>query len=107
MKQAQIQDADAVCIECREGITNPICPDCLAREMESWEPKMKSILLTPDFERDTYVGDGVRCIFCGRFMSICAHCYTRDIYDSVVEEYPEIAEEFIERFNFGLKEELM
>ena len=103
MNKAQIQDAQ--CIECREGITNPICPDCLAREMESWHPEMKSILLTPDTE-DTYVGEGVRCIFCGRLMSICAHCYSRDIYDYIVEAEPEMAEEFIDIFNFGLKEEL-
>lgn len=99
MKQAQIYDAQ--CIECREGITNPICPDCRATEIESWRPWLKHILPTPE----TYVGDGVRCMFCGKLMSICAHCYTKDIYNYLVEEEPEIAEEFMDIFDFGLREE--
>jgi hypothetical protein len=107
MKKAQIQDAQALCINCREGITHPICPDCLAREMESWHPEMKTILLTPDMDTDSYVGDGVRCLFCGKAMSICAHCYSMDVYDSLIEGQPALAEEFIERFDYGLKENLL
>lgn len=95
------QNEDAICIECREGITNPICPECLAKEMESWNEEMISILIRPE----TYVGDGVRCLFCGTPMTICAHCYSRDIYDSIEDD--QMAEEFMEVFNYGLKEELL
>ena len=101
MKKAQIPDAQ--CIECREGITNPICPDCLAKEIEAWKPWLKPILSAPG----TYVAEGVRCMFCGRLMSICAHCYTKDLYNYLVEQEPEIAEEFLEIFDFGIKEELI
>ena len=99
MKSAQI--LDALCIECREGITNPICPECLAKEIEEWKPWLKPILSAPD-----KVAEGVRCMFCGKLMSICAHCYTKDIYDYLIEEEPEIAEEFMDIFNFSIKEEL-
>jgi hypothetical protein len=40
-------------------------------------------------------------------MSICAHCYCRDVYEFLAEKKPEIAENFMERFNYGLKEEFM
>ena len=104
MKTAQIQNEDAVCVVCREGITNPICPDCLAMEIKNWNNSIN--LSRPDFG-NTLVGEGVRCIFCGKVMSICAHCYARDVYDSLIEEQPELGEEFIETFDFGLKRELL
>jgi len=101
MKQAQIKQEDAVCIVCREGITNPICPECLAKEAIYWKPELEDTLTTPT-SRGT-----VRCIFCGKGMDLCAHCYSMDIYDIIKEKYPELAEEFIRNFDFGLKEELL
>ncbi|MBW2982455.1 hypothetical protein KY343_06255 [Candidatus Woesearchaeota archaeon] len=99
MKNAQISDAK--CIICREGITNPICPECLAKEIKYWRPELETSLAMPE----TSTGS-VRCVFCGKGMNICAHCYSRDIYDLIKEEFPWLAEEFIERFDFGLREEL-
>ena len=100
MKQAQIQDENAICIVCQEGITNPICPECLAKEIKSWRPGLSKLLAEPSFgySMDT------ECMFCGKEMNICAHCYSRDIYDTLVEKEPEIAEEFKELF--GLRTEL-
>ena len=98
MKNAQIEDAK--CIICQEGITNPICPECLAKEIGYWKPELKTSLETP-------VSSGaVRCMFCGKGINICAHCYSRDVYNLVNEDFPWLAEEFIERFDFGLREEL-
>ena len=98
MKNAQILDAN--CIICQEGITNPICPECLAKEIEYWRPELKTSLAMPGS------WGKVRCMFCGKGMNICAHCYSKDIYDLIKEEFPWLAEEFIEKFDFGLKEEL-
>ena len=102
MENAQIRNEDAKCIICQEVITNPICPECLAREIESWEPRVKSILLRPEIE----VEQGVKCIFCGKWMNICAHCYSKDIYDSLAERDAGLAERFRELFNFGLRKEI-
>jgi len=99
MNQAQIQDEDAVCIVCREGITNPICPECLAKEMRYWKPGIG--LATPAHVD----GTGVTCMFCGTEFSICAHCYSRDIYEHIRDQYPDLAQEFLDMF--GLKEELL
>ncbi|MBW2965878.1 hypothetical protein KY342_02110, partial [Candidatus Woesearchaeota archaeon] len=65
-----------------------------------WRPELKTSLATP-------ISSGaVRCMFCGKGMSICAHCYSRDVYDLIKEDFPWLAEEFIERFDFGLRKEL-
>ena len=98
MKKAQVQKEDAQCINCREGITNPICPACLAKEIKNWRKDM-NLASAPDMDY------GVDCILCSRKMSICAHCYCKDVYFDLLEEQPELADEFIETFNFGLKEE--
>jgi hypothetical protein len=99
MENAQIFDAN--CIICREGITNPICPECLAKEIGHWRPELKSSMATPASTGYS------RCMICGKGMSICAHCYSRDIYELIKEEFPWLAEEFIERFDFGLREEML
>jgi hypothetical protein len=101
VKNAQIQNENAICIVCREGITNPICPECLAREIKHWKPGLSRILAKPAYG---YTMD-TKCMFCGKDMSICAHCYCRDVYDILIEEAPEAAEEF--RDLFGMREGLL
>ena len=101
MKQAQISKEQAQCIECGEGITNPVCPDCIKQEIISWHPELGKTLVTPTFD------SGVNCMFCGRNMSICAHCYSRDVYQYLITENTVLAEEFLETFDYGLKEEFL
>lgn len=104
MKKAQVLEAQNVCVVCEEGITNPICPECLAREIKSWNAKIWNTV--PMVYGDEFIDGGVRCLFCGKSMSICAHCYSREVYDSLTESGLEIAEEFMETFNYGLREEV-
>ena len=99
MEEAQILDAQ--CIVCNEGITNPICTDCLREQMIEWKPEIKEFLSTVDYEGI------VKCLFCSKGMSICAHCYSRDVYLWLSRSQPEIAEQFIHIFNYGLKEEFL
>ncbi|MBR9691972.1 hypothetical protein GOV06_04240 [Candidatus Woesearchaeota archaeon] len=105
MKQAQIQNEDALCIVCREAITNPLCPECLAKEVGEWLryriPSLAGEFTWPRYET------GVKCIKCGSHMGICAHCYLKDIYDSMWEITPMLAAEFLETFDFGLRRELL
>jgi hypothetical protein len=97
MKNAQMQDDDALCIVCREGITNPICPECMAEQVRGWHPDIGPYLAVPA------ATGTVRCLFCGKRMSICAHCYASDIEDLVGGKRPKLAEEF--REIFGLRKE--
>jgi hypothetical protein len=99
MKNAQIQDAK--CIICQEGITNPLCPACLAKEIKVWLREIKPEIMESVVEPVTN-SHGIRCFSCGKGMSICAHCYSNDFYNYLKEEYPELAEEFLEHFNFDI-----
>ena len=101
MKKAQIPNENAICVVCREGITNPICPECLAKEIKHWRPELSRLITKQAYGYTTEA----KCMFCGEWMSICAHCYCRDIYDILIEEDPVVAEEF--RDLFGLREELI
>jgi hypothetical protein len=101
MKKAQMQNDDALCIVCREGITNPICPECLAKEMKHVKG-ISPYLFTPGSEWTDE--SEVRCLFCGKGMSICAHCYSSDIDNLIGKKKPKLQEEFRELF--GLREGL-
>lgn len=98
MKNAQIPQ----CVICQEAITNPICPACLAKEIKVWlrEKKPEWINKVVEPENNMY---GTKCISCGRGMSICAHCYSYDFYNYLLEEAPELAEEFLEHFNYDIR----
>ena len=93
------------CRDCEDVITNPVCPGCLSRGIEQWAliwmPELLShIQLNPAF------GTGTRCIMCKRDMSQCAHCFSKEIYELVVRSIPELGEEFLQSFNFQLRETL-
>jgi hypothetical protein len=95
------------CKECREVITNPVCPGCLNRAMVQWLGEinpgeirgLKSLhrMLIPAQE-------GVDCILCKKSMDYCAHCYSKFVLDWIRsnENIKQKAEEFSEYFNFDL-----
>ncbi|MFH1683223.1 MAG: hypothetical protein ABIA37_05505 [Candidatus Woesearchaeota archaeon] len=43
------------------------------------------------------------CLFCGQGMAICAHCFSRDVYEYLREKNAVVAEEFLEAFDFELR----
>jgi len=101
------QNGEETCVVCQEAITNPICPDCLHKEIEQWlldknkslVPKLRSY--TGIFNSFRHEGTG--CVICGSDMKVCAHCYCSDIYELINEELREAdAEEFLFSFNFEL-----
>ncbi len=97
--------AEARCIQCDEPITNPICPDCLAKQMRAW---LSEIAPSLSKEISGFGMDGeIACIFCGNSMSICAHCFSKDIYEQLKEKDAKIAREFMSRFDFDLRRELL
>ena len=93
------------CVVCEEVITNPICPDCLARQMKSWlsevEPELASSI------DGGYVPGETNCLFCGNDMGICAHCYSKDVYEQISLANKKLAKEFMARFDFQLRKEVV
>ena len=103
----------AVCNECTEPIWNPICPICLANEIEAWlragnvSEQEKGIfrnavntILNANSELE---GESSRCIICREKDDyMCPYCFTEKIYDILKEKNvsSEIIRKFIEIFNF-------
>ena len=98
------QIMDEACVQCGEGITNPICIRCVGEEMETWmrEKRPASIpmvrLTTKSFE--AYMHDATLCIICGGNMNVCAHCYTREVLSSLADK--KLAKEMQEQFNYEM-----
>lgn len=95
------------CVICSEAITNPVCPDCLQREVEHWLVDLNPSLIKDlrDYTGifNSYRHDGVKCILCGKEMAVCAHCFCKDIHEMFSDKLGRDAEEFLFSFNFELK----
>lgn len=93
------------CVECNEIITNPLCTMCLAERMAmvvgEYDQKLAKAIKGIDVEGDT------RCISCGRHMGVCAHCFSKDVYEFLAEKKPAVAEEFLSQFDFDLRREMV
>jgi len=67
------------CTMCKEVITNPICPDCVQREIVTWlrDNDTSQIDNAKDlamlFTTTTYSST---CIVCNRKMGVCPFCTT-------------------------------
>ena len=103
------QKGEERCVICQEAITNPICPECLHREVEHWLADTMPSLVGKVREYteifDTYRHDVTKCVICGRNMTVCAHCFCKDIYELLEKELGGMAENFLFSFNFDLVRE--
>lgn len=89
------------CVECDEIISNPLCSECLAERM-----RMVIQVPRPDLapEITGFAIDGdVTCISCGQGMGLCAHCFSRSIYEYLQENDISLAREFANQFDFNLR----
>jgi len=81
------------CTMCKEVITNPICPDCVQREIVAWlrdnDPSQidnaKDVAML--FTTTTYSST---CIVCNRKMGVCPFCttfQTKDLLNLNTEDF--------------------
>ena len=95
------------CVLCEEGITNPICIECLAKEMEQWLSEKRQFLTDSIREKvkvfKSYTHDGTNCIICGENMNVCAHCFSIDVYKWLKGDNEELAREFLRSFNYEIE----
>jgi len=98
------------CEICHEPITNPICPVCLAAEIDIWStnyPNLRRELL-PELKK--YIKklkkqskEAVQCIKCNeKRISVCAFCFMREVLDKLedLEANKIIKKEFLQFFNY-------
>lgn len=100
------ETGEGKCVVCEEAITNPICPECLQREMEHWiadfNPSLAKDVKRYSWDFDTYRHETTNCVICGDNMNICAHCFCKDIFELIEQQLEEKAEDFLYSFNFDL-----
>ena len=96
----------STCAVCSEGISNPICPECLEKQMQAFFGERVG-------KANTYVKKLTKiamlhndraswCIKCGKEMGVCTHCFSSEVFDMVSQEYPELEHEFLLHFNYYL-----
>lgn len=95
------------CTLCGEAVTNPICKDCLSAQMKVWfeikniDPKI--------IDEASVIFEGLptisQCVKCGNDMTVCRHCFTKEVHDVLIENHPELKEEFARLFNYEIFEE--
>ena len=88
------------CFSCDNAIVNPICATCLSRQMQ--------LTLGEDLFDCLIEGEGgVNCLFCQNPMSLCASCYSKDMYEILQIKNPALGKEFLKHFDFGVRKSII
>jgi hypothetical protein len=106
--QKEVSGMNAVhnrCVECDDVITNPICPNCLAAQMVVVVGEYNSSLV--DYIKGFKIYGETICISCGDNMGLCAHCFSKDVYLFLKDKQENLAKEFLQRFDFELRKEMV
>jgi hypothetical protein len=96
------------CVICDEAITNPICPECLERQVMYWiaesnKPSLVPILRGVGASVKAFTHENTTCIVCNENMNVCPHCYCSEVYMWLIDnEYGELAAGFLRHFNYEL-----
>lgn len=102
---------DALCVACGEIIYNPICPECLAVEVQEWLedksgiPRLKKEVIRVVNNLTGYGKQirGLRCVTCNHPSAfMCPYCFTEEVYAKLKQRKAskELLQEFLETFNF-------
>ena len=94
-------DWDKVCMSCGEGISHPVCPQCLEREMIAWarvEAPFMVELIENMIDSTPLTGEHNSCIFCGESFNVCSYCSAKEVLQFLKAEMPMLVEGFVEQF---------
>ena len=104
--KAQMYVLEEECCICNEAITNPICHDCLNKEVMTWvKTRNPELVKYVEGIKDIFKGlyaSSTTCILCGNVLNVCAHCFVKEVYDSLARVNTEAAEAFKKAFNYEL-----
>jgi ferredoxin len=99
------------CKICHEPVSNPICPNCLIKEVTAWltlYPDLKSKLiprLTKKFKKIEYEKEAIQCIKCGNEITICPLCFTNSVLTELnkINAPKMILKEFLQFFYYDFQ----
>jgi hypothetical protein len=111
---SEFRDKTYTCSFCTESITNPLCPFCLAEEIQAWltlYPHLKEDILSSlnDYLKkinNSLTSYGVVCIKCGEDRaSVCPYCFTEFVFKKLIEIKANrlVLKEFFDFFDFDLE----
>ncbi len=102
MKKHQVWDT--TCVNCRQAITNPVCPDCMEQEVVEWAVtecrSLVSRLRGTIYKNVTEDNADTKCILCGNRMELCTYCVKKDVLDFLSTDRPELVASF--KSHFGI-----
>ena len=91
------------CWVCGEVITNPICTECMEREVEDWLV-LKNPSLIPSVRVLSKIADQrdskTSCIFCGKKIDTCIYCFIQDVLELLTQCSPELVDSFLDNFSY-------
>ena len=103
------------CASCGEIIHHPICPQCLAIEIEQWIDEKRGINgLKREMNKarlnlsEPTTSGGIRCVTGNHLKAfICPYCFTDEVYTKLKQRKAskELLADFLERFNFDFNHE--
>ncbi len=112
-KENETNEQSYICDICSEAITNPLCPFCLAVEIEAWlslypmlkkdlRPRLKKYLSRINSRITNY---GTECIKCKNNRAfVCTYCFTEYVFNELqnINAGKLVLKEFFKFFNFDL-----
>lgn len=103
------------CLDCREAISNPLCPSCLALQIEVWLSSYPDRNITNKIlervkryvERtNNLAGSSSKCVTCGKLRaSLCPYCFTNYVFNLLknMKVNRIILKEFLQFFNYDFE----
>lgn len=105
MREPKHKVWEATCLVCGEVISNPLCPGCLAEEMEDLlgreHPEAQLVVREARKEFATTGDELTSCILCGSDINICPYCFMEEMRQLLGESDPRTGEKLTERFGYG------
>lgn len=87
------------CVVCQEVITNPICADCMGKEVKTWNVDLELGLPLPSAGDFTTL-KSPWCVICGKEVHVCPYCSTAEIFDYLEEFHPELIDAYLLLFSY-------
>ena len=96
------------CVLCKQQITNPLSPERLTEQMETWLQEERPDLVRGLKARADELMDRNKenfediCIVTGKKMKVCVYCFTEHIFKWLLAQKPgpAVLRQFITYFNF-------
>ncbi|MBW3020192.1 hypothetical protein KY334_02770 [Candidatus Woesearchaeota archaeon] len=96
---------EKTCTICGEAVTNPICKDCVSEHLIEWFREVDPCFLDKIYDSSVIFEDLSsisKCIKCGKEMTVCKHCFTKEVHEELMNHYPKMEEDFMRMFNYEI-----